>query len=234
MNDLVLNFNKKFSCALLVDAAFRSGASVKVAPPGLLPLDNHYIIAGPILTVEANNDLVSILEAVHIADSDTVIVISNRTLEVALIGDLIVAEANRKHLAGFIVDGLVRDAAELKDIGLPVFCRGLLPVGPLKLPSEMKGMGEIGVDISIGEATIKTGDWAFGDADGIIFLETDDLLSVYDWAEKSWKREEALSAEIAAGKSLGDLLGIEDFLAEREKNPQADFNQHLAKLGRAI
>lgn len=234
MNNLALNFRERFGTALLADAAFRSGASVQVAPAGLLPLDDRYKIAGPVITVEANNDLVSILGAVHIADPDTVIVISNRTLEVALIGDLIVAEANRKRLAGFIVDGLVRDVTELKRIGLPVFSHGLLPIGPLKLPPELKGKGEVGVEITIGKATIKTGDWAFGDADGIIFLETDDLPSVYDWAEKSWKREETLSAEIAAGKPLGDLLGIEDFLAERERNPQADFNQHLAKLGRAI
>ena len=234
MNDLIPNFHKKYSTALLADAAYRSGASVKVASPGLLPLDDRFKIAGPIITVEANNDLVSILGAVHFADPDSVIVISNRTLEVALIGDLIVAEANRKRLAGFIVDGLVRDAIELKDIGLPVFCRGLLPIGPLKLPSEMKGEGQVGVDIIIGGATIKNGDWAFGDADGIIFLETDDLPLVYDWAEKSWKREKALTAEIGAGKSLGDLLGIETFLAERERNPQVDFNQHLEKLGQAI
>jgi regulator of RNase E activity RraA len=110
----------------------------------------------------------------------------------------------------------------------------LWPIGPLKLPSELKGIGQIGVDIIVGGASIKKGDWAFGDADGIIFLETDALPSVYDWAEKSWHREESLSAEIEAGISLGDLLGIESFLAERERNPRADFNKHLAKLGRAI
>lgn len=234
MDDLITSFHKRFSTALLADAAFRSGANIKVASPGLFPLEAQYKIAGPVITIEVNNDLVSILGAVHLADPGSVVVISNRTLEVALIGDLIVTEANRKRLAGFIVDGLVRDATELKEIGLPVFCRGLWPVGPLKLPSELKGIGRIGVDITVGGASIKTGDWAFGDADGIIFLETDELPSVYDWAEKSWNREESLVAEIKAGKSLGDLLGIEAFLAERDNNPQADFNQHLADLGRAI
>lgn len=234
MNELIVNFHERFSTALLADAAFRSGVDIKVASPGLLPLDDRYKIAGPVLTVEANNDLVSILGAVHLADPGAVLVISNWTWEVALIGDLIVADANRKQLAGFIVDGLVRDSTELKDIGLPVFCRGLWPVGPLKLPSEMKGVGEISVDIIVGEASVKTDDWAFGDADGIIFLEMEDLVSVYDWAEKLWNREKNLTAEIEAGKSLGDLLGIKAFLAERERNPQADFNQHLAKLGRAI
>jgi regulator of RNase E activity RraA len=47
------------------------------------------------------------------------------------------------------------------------------------------------------------------DADGIIFLETEEMPLVYDWAEKSWKQEESLAAEIETGKSLGDLLGIE-------------------------
>jgi regulator of RNase E activity RraA len=137
-------------------------------------------------------------------------------------------------LAGFIVDGLVRDATVLLDIGLPVICRGLLPVGPLKLPADLKGIGQRDVEVNVGEAVVKPGDWAFGDADGIIFIAAEHLPAVYEWADRSWEREEALTERIQAGEALGDLLDVEAFLTKRAEDPAADFNAHLAEQGHAI
>jgi 4-hydroxy-4-methyl-2-oxoglutarate aldolase len=155
-------------------------------------------------------------------------------LEVGLIGDLIALEAHRKRLAGIVVDGLVRDSPELPEIGLPVFSRGVIPIGPLKLPPSRKGVGQIDVTVAIGETNVKPGDWIFGDSDGIIFLEAGELPDAFDWAERSWKREEALAAEIRAGYALGDLLKIEEFLAKRKVDEEADFNKHLLAAGWAI
>ncbi len=81
------------------------------------------------------------------------VVVANETGQAGLMGDLIATEAKRKGLGGIIVDGLVRDAAELLEIGIPVFCRGLFPVGPLKLPAELKGVGEVGARCSPGTPT---------------------------------------------------------------------------------
>jgi regulator of RNase E activity RraA len=52
MDDLITSFHNRFSTALLADAAFRSGVNIKVASPGLLPLDEHSKIAGPVVTVQ--------------------------------------------------------------------------------------------------------------------------------------------------------------------------------------
>ncbi len=54
------------------------------------------------------------------------------------------------------------------------------------------------------------------------------------WAEKSFESEERLAAAIRSGQALGDLLGIEEFLDERDRDPAADFNAHLARLGRVV
>ena len=234
MSEFVDLFHDRYSTALIADAAFRAGVPVRVPTAGLAPLNRHDKIAGPIETVRANNDLVSILGAVHRTEIGRIIVIANRTYEVALIGDLIAAEGKRKGLAGIIVDGLVRDATELLDIDLPVASRGLYPVGPLKLPAELKGIGEIGVEMTFGDAIVSSGDWAFADADGVVFLAAEDLVATFEWAEKSWRREEALAEQITSGRALGDIFEIERFLQARSRDPQADFNQHLAALGRAI
>ena len=227
-------FLERYGTALLADAAFRAGKEPKIGPPGLAPLTPAAKVAGPVTTIDAENDLVAILAALHRATAGEILLITNRTLEVGLIGDLIALEARRKRLAGIVVDGLVRDSADIEAIGLPVFSRGILPVGPLKLPPRLKGIGRIDVPVKVGQVRVTPGDWLFGDRDGIIILAAEDLAQVFAWAEKSWKREVALAAEIRSGNALGELLQIEAFLAKRETDENADFNEHLLAAGRAI
>ena len=234
MTDFPSIFQAKYSCALLADAAFRAGIPFGTAPHGLTPIDRSMKLAGPIITVQANNDLVTILAGIHQARAGDVVVIMNYLNEVALIGDLIATEASRKGLAGIIVDGFVRDTNELIEIGVPIFCRGVYPIGPLKLPQDLKGIGEIGLELTLGNTTVKPGDWAFGDADGVIFIGGLGLSEVFEWAEKSHQREESLAVQIRSGVSLGELLDIEAFVEERAANPQADFNKHISELGQAI
>lgn len=226
-------FHADYSTAMLADAAFRAGVPVRIPPSGLVPLDRQQKLAGSVFTVEANNDLVSILVAVHRAKAGQVAVITNKTYEVAVFGDLIATEAHRKGLAGVIVDGLVRDTIPVLDIGLPVISRGTLPIGPLKIPADLKGIGQINVEVYMGDVAIQPGDWVFGDADGVILLSDTDLEVVFKRAETSQQREDQLMAEIRAGVALGDLFKLEDFLEKRAKDPSASFNQHLADLGRA-
>lgn len=227
-------FKEKYSTALLADAAYRANVAVHIAPSNLNPVVQSDKLAGPMRTVVANNDLVSILAVVHRAAPGEVIVITNHTKEVGLLGDLIATEAQRKKLGGFIVDGLVRDIPVLVELGIPVFCQGCVPVGPLKLPKSVKGIGEMDVEVTIGEATVHPGWWAFGDADGLIFLEAASLEIVYEQAELTMAREQVLLDAMQNGQALGDLLDLETFLAERARNPAADFNQHLARTARAI
>jgi len=234
MTDYRALFEERYGTALLSDAAFRSGVPLGVAPAGLVPLKPYDQVAGPALTVEANNDLVAIMGAVHAASEGDVVVIANRTREVGLIGDLIATEAARKGLGGFVIDAFVRDRLEVQRIGVPVCCHGVIPVGPLKLSPDLKGVGQINVAVQLGQATVNPGDWVFGDADGVLFLAEAHLEQVFAQAEAAWEREEALARHIRAGEALGDLLGIEAFLEQRAQDPQADFNQHLSEIGRAI
>ena len=63
--DYAAKFGEFYSTALLADAAFQTGVPLGVAPPGLAPLAQRDKLAGPVVTVEANNDLLTIMAAVH-------------------------------------------------------------------------------------------------------------------------------------------------------------------------
>ncbi len=227
-------FGGRFSTTLLADAAYRRGIDLGLPLPGLAPLDVKSKLAGPAVTVTANSDLVSVLEALHRAGAGEVVVIANQVVPASLMGDLIGAEAVRKGLAGFVVDGLVRDTLELVALGLPVFCRGSYPVGPLKVSPELKGIGVVGGEVAIGEAAVSPGMWMFGDADGLIILRAEDLAEVFEAAEAAARREQALADEIASGTDLAAAFRLDDFLAKRARDPQADFNAHLTEIDRAI
>jgi regulator of RNase E activity RraA len=227
-------FHQRYCTALIADAAFRAGVPVTIGPAQLAPLDRTSKLAGPVQTVAANNDLVSILVAVHRAAPGDVVVVANRTQEVGLLGDIIATEARRKGLGGFVVDGLVRDVPVLFELGVPVFCRGSVPVGPLKLAPAMKGIGEPGAAVKVGGGTVRPGQWVFGDADGVVFLDAEHLDAVYEAAELSMKREQVLLDAMADGQALGDILEVEAFFAARERDGKNDFNAHLVRIGRAI
>jgi regulator of RNase E activity RraA len=235
MDDLIEAVPSNLSVALLADAAYRCGVAVGVAPAAIEPLDPSRPLAGPVRPVQANNDLVAILAAVHAAAPGEVIVIDNPDLEVGLIGDLIGLEAQRKGLGGFVVDGCVRDRVELVRLGVPVFARGTVPVGPLKIPAERKGIGVLGEPVQVGDARVTAADWAFGDADGVVFLPGNELERIVEAAQQAQDRETALENKMRAGEALGDVLAIEEFLRRRDADPDgADFNAHLARTGRAI
>lgn len=232
--DLVQGFRENWSTALVADAAYRAGVEVRVAPAAIRPLDSGSKLVGPVRTVEANNDLVAVIAAVYRAASGDVLVIGNRTADVAVIGDLIGVDSARRELAGLIVDTMVRDRVELLELGLPVFCRGTVPVGPLKLAPEMKGIGELDVPVQVGATRVEPGWWAFGDADGLIFLPGGTEKAVARQAALAAEREAALRVEMRGGRALGELLAIEEFWADRRRNPTADFNRHLQRIGRTI
>ncbi len=75
-----------------------------------------------------------------------------RTLT-AVLGDLVSTKARHRGIAGFVVDGLIRDLPGIRALGdFPVFARGVTPIGPLH-----RGPGEINFPISAGGIVVQAG-----------------------------------------------------------------------------
>ena len=224
----------RFGAALVADAACRAGAHLGVTGAGYGPLDPDTKVIGPAVTVEAENDLVAVLAALDTCKAGDVLVIANRDARGGLTGDIIAAEAHRAGLAGIMVDGYVRDVSDIREIGIPVFSRGRIPIGPLKLPASAKGIGRVGGVVQFGQARVRPGDWIVGDDDGLLVLHADDLKAVHDRAEASLERERGLREQMRSGTPLGEILGVQEFVRKRERDPDADFNEHVASRGKAI
>lgn len=83
----------------------------------------------------------------------------------AVLGDLISAKAKHRGIAGFMVDGLIRDIDGIRKIGMPVFARGITSVGPLQ-----RGPGEVNYAIQCGGVVVYPGDIMFGDSCGVVVI----------------------------------------------------------------
>ena len=93
----------------------------------------------------------------------------------AVLGDLIATKARHREIAGFVVDGLVRDIRGIRELEIPVFARGTTPVGPLH-----RGPGEINFPIALGGVVTYPGDVVVADSAGIVVVPQDaveDLLA---------------------------------------------------------
>lgn len=143
-------------------------------------------IVGPALTVlTAAGDNQIIHAALDAALPGEVIVINGLgDMTRALIGELIGEKAHALGIAGFVIDGCVRDADNLAEIPMPTFARGFTPAGPYK-----NGPGYIGRPVAMGGMVVETGDVIVGDADGVVIIRRQDLESVITAAEGKFADE---------------------------------------------
>jgi 4-hydroxy-4-methyl-2-oxoglutarate aldolase len=113
-------------------------------------------------------------------------------------GGLMSTGAKTRGLAATVVNGTVRDIAEVREMGYPLFATGLSPVGVTgkKEPKQSQ------VPILIGGVTIHPGDVIFADIDGVVVIPKDKLFAVVEAAEALGKNETACRNRLLAGEKL--------------------------------
>ena len=133
-------------------------------------LINNRTIAGPALTVKVfPGDNLMIHKALDIAQpGDIVVVDASGSTMTAVLGDLVSSKAKHRRIQAFVIDGLVRDLPAMKEVDLPVFAKGVTPIGPLH-----RGPGEINFPISCGGIVVNPGDILVGDGNGVVVVRKD-------------------------------------------------------------
>ncbi|MET3758910.1 RraA family protein [Rhizobium binae] len=164
----------------------------------LRPYFTGGMMVGPAITVKARpGDNLMVHKALDIAEpGDIVVVDAGGDLTNAIIGELMVAHAIQRGLGGIVINGAIRDSAELSAGSFPVFALGVTHRGPYK-----DGPGEVNVPISIGGMVINPGDLVCGDADGFLSVQMDDAESIFAAATKKHEAETKQMEAIRAGKN---------------------------------
>ncbi len=123
--------------------------------------------------------------------------------DVAIWGEVMTHAAQKQGIAGIVLDGAVRDVAEMRAMGFPVFCRAVVPRGP------HKGFGgTIDGAISCAGVAVSPGDLVIGDDDGVAVVPLAQIGTVQIAAREAQKRESVWLEEIARGKTTRELMGL--------------------------
>lgn len=216
---------------VLADAIVRLGLEVHQAPHGIAGPPGTSV-AGRALPVRHAGSVDVFLEALGLAAPGDVMVVDNEgRRDEACLGDLVALEAMHAGVAGIVVWGLHRDAAEITALDLPVFSYGTLPSGPL---APRAPAGNRLVRARFGEAVVTRDDVVAADANGVVFLPAEHLDRLVAVACEIRDTEAEQVARLRAGTSLREQLDFAAYLRRRDGDPAYTLRRHLREHGRAV
>lgn len=143
------------------DGAFR------VLPPVFKDYGKRLKFSGKVATVKCFEDNTLVKAAVDSPGEGRVLVVDGGgSLRKALVGGNLGKAAAKNGWAGVVVDGCVRDSAELAECDVGIRALALMP-----LPTEKRNEGQKDVAVQIQGVWVRPGDWLYADEDGIVILD---------------------------------------------------------------
>lgn len=161
-------------------------------------------LAGPAYTVQgAAGDNLALHHAVAAAPTGSVLVADCGGGQHGHWGEVLAVAAHARGIAGLLIDGGARDAAEQGALGFPVFSRNNAILGTRKdFP------GVLGLPVVVAGRRVETGDLIVGDSDGVVAVPVAQIESVLDAADARVTKEREIMARLRAGETT---LALYDF-----------------------
>ena len=157
----------KFATCDLCDAYKNDfTGSFRVLPPVFKNFGRLLQFSGEVVTIKCFEDNSLVKAAVDSAGEGRVLVVDGgASLRRALLGGNLGAAAAKNGWAGVVIDGCVRDVAELAQ------CRtGIRALAAMPLPTEKRGEGRRDVAVQIQGVWVRPGDWLYADSDGMVVM----------------------------------------------------------------
>lgn len=140
----------------------------RVLPPVFKTFGGVQKFSGLVVTVKCFEDNTLVKEAVESAGLGRVLVVDGgASLRRALMGGNLAAAAAKNGWSGVVIDGCVRDVAEL------IECQtGIRALATMPMPPEKRQQGQRDVTVQIQGVSVFPGDWLVADEDGIVLMPT--------------------------------------------------------------
>ena len=188
--------------------------------PEMMPFNDKPLL-GPAFTVKVPaGDNLMLHRALDLAKPGDIIVVDGEGYgHRSLMGEMMLDYAVKRGIAGFVIDGMVRDGNALKEAAIPFYALGTTPQGPYK-----NGPGEINVPIACAGQVVFPGDILVGDEDGIVVIRPEWAQELADLAVEKHEKE---LKELAARKQAVST-------EEMEKRHDAKWTELAAKKGEQL
>lgn len=176
---------------------------------GIKPIDGTSRVAGPAVTVDARpaDNLILHHAVLQAQPGDVLVVDAKGFVEAGPWGDVLTVLAQKRGIAGLIINGAVRDANTIIELGFPVFCRGL----SIKSTGKQQA-GRVNVPICIGDTPIQPGDIIVGDRDGVCVVPRDGVEHAIAMSEQREAKEEVMRRAIEQGANTVELMNLGETL----------------------
>ena len=157
----------KFATCDLCDAHKNDlSGSFRVLAPVFKDFGGVNKFSGEVATVKCFEDNSLVKAAVESPGQGRVLVVDGgASLRRALLGGNLGAAAAANGWAGVVVDGCVRDVAELARCSV-----GIRALAAVPMPTEKRGVGQRDVTVQIQGVRVSPGDWLYADADGMVVM----------------------------------------------------------------
>lgn len=181
--------------------------ATRIVTAPLAPLANGMVLAGPALTVRCKpgDNLALHLAIAAASPGDVLVVDYGGSVDSGPFGEIMALACQLRGIAGMVIDGAVRDSAQIAGLGFAVFARGLNIRGTAK-----DDRGTVGVPVTIGGITIAPGDIVLADADAIVTLAAADLPAAAGAARLRAAKEQMMMDRLRQGETTLSILGLNE------------------------
>jgi regulator of ribonuclease activity A len=160
------------TCDLCDDHKADVSGEFRVLPPVFRDFGAVRKFSGPVVTVKCFEDNTLVKAAVDAPGwretpegrvAQVLVVDGGGSLRKALLGGNLGAAAARNGWAGVVIDGCVRDTAELAQHAV-----GIRALAAIPMPTEKRNQGQADLAVQVQGVWVRPGDWLYADEDGIV------------------------------------------------------------------
>jgi 4-hydroxy-4-methyl-2-oxoglutarate aldolase len=171
----------------------------------LRPIQQGCRLGGSAVTVSSHpGDNLMVHAAVEVCEPGDVLVVTTTAPSThGMFGELLATSLVARGVAGLVIDAGVRDTAELRAMGFPVWSRHVSCEGTVKASP-----GSVNVPVVLGTTVVAPGDVVCADDDGVVAVPRAEAAWALDQARARVAREDATRARLAAGELGVDMYGL--------------------------